>query len=542
MKIHNNINTIIPAAALFIILFDNAAFFRNVAEVYPPSEGSNLLYIISLAIGATGVLILFLALLAARLTLKPLLVVFFITSSILSYFMNSYNVVIDATMIQNILETNTKEWRDLLSPRLFATVFFLGVIPSLIVGLIPVQPLPLRAAAISRLKLIGIALLLILTPVAAFSRFYASFFREHKILRHYANPTFATYSTYKYLRKHTGAAPVIVQPVGTDAMIVRADTAPHRKPRLIIVVVGESARADRFSLNGYKRITNPLLSPEEVISYPDVHSCDTSTASSVPCMFSDLTRAGFSSKKAAARENVLDIARRAGVAVLWRDNNSDSKGVALRVPYEDYKNPDRNTICDGECRDEGMLVGLQEYIDGQKNDILIVLHQMGNHGPAYYKRYPEEFERFTPACKNNQLEQCSTEEINNAYDNAILYTDFFLSKTIELLKKNDPRFETAMFYLSDHGESLGEYGVYLHGMPYALAPEAQTHIAAIAWFGADFPIDQDILESEANRPYSHDNLFHTLLGALDIRTGSYVAGLDLLHNAHKEAEYYNPWP
>lgn len=536
MKIRHTTNVIIPAAAIFIILFDNTAFFRNVSMVYPPAEGSNLLYTLSLATGATGGIVLLLALLASRLTLKPLLVTFLMAGAILGYFMDTYNVVIDSTMIQNLLETNVNESHDLISFKLLTTIFLLGILPSLAVCVISIQPFPLRTTVISRLKLIGIALLLILTPVIAFGQFYASFFREHKILRHYANPTFAIYSTYKYLKKNTGSAPVIVQSIGADAKIFETD----KDRELIIVVVGEAARADRFSLNGYERKTNPLLSREDVIFYPNVQSCDTSTATSVPCMFSDLTRNEFSSKKASSKENVLDIAKRAGVSVLWRDNNSDSKGVALRVTYEDYQNPDNNTICDEECRDEGMLVGLQEYIDAQKNDILIVLHQMGNHGPAYYKRYPKDFEQFIPVCRNNQLEQCSPDEINNAYDNCILYTDSFLSKTIDLLKKNDPRFETAMFYISDHGESLGEHGVYLHGMPYPLAPEAQKNIAATLWFGENFHIDRDILKSEANQPYSHDNLFHTLLGALEIHSESYVSALDILHNAHTSEARNDP--
>ncbi|MBV5305636.1 MAG: phosphoethanolamine--lipid A transferase [Desulfobulbaceae bacterium] len=538
MQTRNNTNIIILAAAIFIILFDNAAFFRNVITVYPPANGNNLLYIISLGIGTTGVLVLLLALLASRLTIKPLLVIFLMTGAIFSYFMNNYNVVIDSTMIQNILETNVHESRDLISLKLLSTLFFLGILPSLAVCVISFRHVPLRVAVISRLKLIGIALLLILIPIFSFSRFYASFFREHKVLRYYANPTYAIYSTYKYLTKNAGSTPVIVQSIGADAKIPESD----KDRELIIVVVGEAARADRFSLNGYERKTNPLLSREDVIFYPNVQSCDTSTATSVPCMFSDLTRAEFSSKKAKTRENILDIVERAGVNVLWRDNNSDSKGVALRVPYEDYMNPDNNTICDEECRDEGMLVGLQEYIDAQKKDILIILHQMGNHGPAYYKRYPKGFEQFTPVCKNNQLEQCSPDEINNAYDNCILYTDFFLSKTIDLLKKNDQHFETALFYISDHGESLGEYGVYLHGMPYPLAPESQKHIAAILWFGENFHINRDTLKSEAQQTYSHDNLFHTLLGALEIHTESYVSALDILRNAHTDEARNDPYP
>lgn len=189
MKVHRTINTIILTAAIFLIVFDNAAFFRNIITVYPLGEGRNLLHVISVGIGATGVLVLLLALLAFRLTVKPLLVIFFMTAAMMSYFMNTYNVVIDSTMIRNILETNVQESRDLLSFKLLATLFFLGLLPSLAVCVIPLERYPFHKAVISRLKLIGIALLLIFIPIVSFSRFYASFFREHKVLRYYANPT-----------------------------------------------------------------------------------------------------------------------------------------------------------------------------------------------------------------------------------------------------------------------------------------------------------------------------------------------------------------
>jgi lipid A ethanolaminephosphotransferase len=522
---------LILTTAVFLILFDNVTFFHNVAKIYPPAEGSNLLYLVSLAMGTTGLMILVFSLLASRLTTKPVLIVFLMLGAGCAYFMNTYNVVIDSVMIQNIMQTNVNEARDLLSFKLLIYLLFLGILPSLLVTILPVQRMTFRESSLSRIKMIGIALVLILIPLFSFSRFYASFFREHKELRYYSNPGYAIYSMYKYLKKNSHAAPVAVQAIGVEANIPETDTTRE----LIIMVVGEAARADRFSLNGYERETNPLLKKEDVIFYPHVQSCDTSTATSVPCMFSDLTRTGFSSGKAEAREDVLDVIQRAGVKVLWRDNNSDSKGVALRVPYEDYKNPDKNTICDEECRDVGMLVGLQEYINNQpQGDILIILHQMGNHGPAYSKRYPQDFERFTPVCTSNQLDQCSQEEISNAYDNAILYTDFFLSKVIALLKENDKGFETAMFYISDHGESLGEYGVYLHGMPYLMAPETQKHIAAIMWFGSNFLIDTAILRGEASREYSHDNLFHTLLGSMEIHTEEYNPKLDVLSNAHKD--------
>ncbi|MCZ7654859.1 MAG: sulfatase-like hydrolase/transferase [Rhodocyclaceae bacterium] len=225
----------------------------------------------------------------------------------------------------------------------------------------------------------------------------------------------------------------------------------------------------------------------KAVSLPNFWACGTSMAVSVPCMFSSNGMGRFSLNQAGSEENLLDVVQRAGVNVLWLDNNSDSKGVALRPLYRNYRSPEINTVCDSECRDEGMLVPLQDYIDSHpKGDILIVLHQMGNHGPAYYKRYPPAFEKYRPACQSKDLSRCSNEEIGNAYDNAILYTDHFLGKTIELLKRNDKHFETALFYLSDHGESLGEGGVYLHGLPRAIAPDSQLHVPAILWFGSGY--------------------------------------------------------
>src|SRR5574344_2490414 len=258
-------------------------------------------------------------------------------------------------------------------------------------------------------------------------------------------------------------------------------------------------------------------------------SCGTSTAHSVPCIFSIFPKYDYSYKKEATTKNVLDVlSNTQDIAILWRDNNSDSKGVALRVDYEDYKTPEKNTICnEDECRDEGMLVGLEDYIEKNKGrDILIVLHQMGNHGPAYYKRYPKEFEKFTPVCKTNQLENCTQEEISNAYDNAILYTDYFLSKTINFLKKYEKSHETALLYMSDHGESLGEKNIYLHGMPYAIAPKEQTNVPMIIWLSDNLIKERNInypfLQEKAKTGnYSHDNIYHSMLGINGISSKTY---------------------
>jgi lipid A ethanolaminephosphotransferase len=297
----------------------------------------------------------------------------------------------------------------------------------------------------------------------------------------------------------------------------------------MIMVVGETARADRFSLNGYLRETNPLLAKQDVVSLSNVTSCGTSTSVSVPCMFSSLGRKGYDKEKALNQENALDVLFDHGVQILWRENNSDSKGVATRMKYEDYKSPTLNPSCEGECRDIGMLSGLDKYIAARKSkDILIVLHQLGNHGPEYYRRYPKEFEKFKPMCMTGELQDCSKEEIDNSYDNAILYTDYFLSKVIDLLKKYDGTHATAMLYVSDHGESLGENGFYLHAAPYMIAPKEQTHVPAIVWMGKHFDYKKEQLLPYKDYTLSHDDIFCSLLIAFEIDTKMCVAKEEML--------------
>jgi lipid A ethanolaminephosphotransferase len=517
---------LIGLTALFLVLFDNFTFFKNVMAIYPPSV-INMVFMCSLSIVLTAVIIMVLSLLCYKYTTKPVLILILVTSSIASYYMNNYNVLIDESMIRNVLETNMSEVSDLLNINLFIYLALTGILPSILVYKIRIRYKTLLKELLSKITVFAVVFLIILAMFFPLSDFYFSFFREHKQLRYYANPTSYIYSIIKYIAHHLDSGEVTVMPIGTDANIPKTDTDRE----LIILVVGETARADRFSLNGYNKETNPLLKKEDIINFPDVHSCGTLTAVSVPCMFSNLTRNGYSESKAESTYNILDVLNIAGVNILWRDNNSNSKGVADRVTYEDYKTPENNTICDDECRDEGMLVGLQEYIDSKETgDILIILHQMGNHGPAYYKRYPKAFEYFTPVCKTNQLENCTSEEINNAYDNAILYTDYFLSKVINLLKQNK-EFETAMFYISDHGESLGENNLYLHGLPYFMAPDAQTHVPAIMWLGENFKIDRDTLKKTATKEYSQDNIFHTLLGLFEVETGLYDSNMDIIKPA-----------
>ncbi|RUM94688.1 MAG: phosphoethanolamine transferase [Thiothrix sp.] len=511
--------------SVFLVLLYNFAFFNNFIGVYPLSS-INLVHLLSLAVLLVSILLILLNFVLIKFTTKPILIVLVMVSSVAAYFMDTYNVIIDTDMIRNILLTDAAESRDLLNYRLLIYVLILGIFPAIYIYKLNIYYGSVAQELVAKIKVIALGLLLMIATTTPLGGFYASFFREHKILRYYTNPLTYIYSYGKYLTEKFSDPSESVTPLGINAR--RSATDVERE--LVILVVGETARSDRFSLNGYKRRTNPLLEKEEVYSFSNVSSCGTSTAISVPCMFSKYNRHQFSNKKAKHTENLLDVLNHAGVHVLWRDNNSSSKGVADRVTYENFKSKENNPVCDTECRDEGMLAGLQDYIGQQTNgDILIVLHQMGNHGPGYYKRYPKSFEKYRPVCKTNQLDECSKEEINNAYDNAILYTDYFLSKVIGLLKKNSNEFETVMIYMSDHGESLGEKGLYLHGLPYFAAPRAQTHVPAVFWFGDNNDdMDHDALIKRRNTPYSHDNLFHTVIGIMELETSVYDREMDIL--------------
>ena len=519
-------NTLVVLVALFITAASNLTFFTNILQTYPLGA-ANALHLASLALVVLAVNALLLAVFGFGRLTKPVLILFLLLSSLAAYFMDSYGVIISNEMLRNAAQTNAAETLDLMTGKLILYALFLGVLPALLIARLPLRRRGWRIELRARAGLLAVLTISIVASFMPFSGFYASLIREHKALRGYANPAYFIYSSVRFANetlatKKTTALTVI----GADAHIPATD----EERELIILVVGETARADRFSINGYGRDTTPYLRDAQAVSFTNLWACGTSTAVSVPCMFSMHGMDKFDLRTAGSRQNLLDVLQHAGVNVLWLDNNSDSKGVASRSQYQNYKLRENNPLCDEECRDEGMLVDLQRTIDSHpKGDIFIVLHQMGNHGPAYYKRYPQAFEKFSPVCKNSDLSQCSNEEIGNAYDNAILYTDYFLGKTIDLLKRNDAKFETALFYVSDHGESLGEKGIYLHGLPRAIAPENQLRVPAVMWLGSGFhDVDKVALEKKRNMHFTHDNLVHTVLGLMEIKTTEYRPELDIL--------------
>ncbi|GAA0693275.1 phosphoethanolamine--lipid A transferase [Marinobacterium maritimum] len=517
---------------LLLCLFYNGPLWRLIGEQPYPSTLDRWLFTAAFFSFVAAIMQLFLGALAWPRLVKPIAIFLLISAASVNYFMESYGILIDKTMVQNLFETDTAEATDLLSIQLLLHMLIKGIVPAVIVLLIPLKRTTLKPQLTAQSLSLFCCITLIGLNAAVLYKDFSSLFRNHREIRNLVVPSNYLYYTSRYLAGAYDPVDHTFQALGTDAVQKRLVSAGNHKPDLLVVVLGETARSMNFSLNGYARDTNPELAKQPVVSFRQVESCGTSTAVSVPCMFSLMARDSYNEDQANYQSNVLDVLQQAGISVLWRDNNSGCKGVCERVPHEDAGqfNPDRDCR-DEECFDEQMLTGLEQWLAQQTGSAVIVLHQKGSHGPAYYKRVPESYAHFTPVCDSNQLQSCSQETITNAYDNSIRYTDHLLSRVIDFLQQQNGLFNTVMLYVSDHGESLGENNIYLHGMPRMIAPDEQKKVPLITWLSDDFQLSHRLptscLQSRKNTPLSHDNLTHSLLGLMNVSTQVYAPELDL---------------
>jgi lipid A ethanolaminephosphotransferase len=470
---------------------------------------------------------------------KPVGVLLLLVAAANSYFMHTYGIVIDPSMMANTVQTDVREVRDLLSWSLLAVLALGVVLPGWWWWRQPVQKLPVRRMLGRQMGLAGLALLLMLVVVWVSFQDLASTMRNQKSLRYMINPFNTIYASTRLVLGQTAQASLPLQPIAEDAALVRASAA-GQPPPLIVLVVGETVRAANFGLAGYARNTTPQLRQlqgrGELAYFAQVTSCGTNTQVSVPCMFSHLGRDGHA-KNSTPYENLLDVLQRAGLQVLWLDNQSGCKGVCDRVPNVSTRELKDPALCpDGECFDEIMLRVLPERLAQLEKaagsalaGTVVVLHQMGNHGPAYFKRTPAEVKVYQPECHSNVLQDCPAQEIVNAYDNAVRYTDHLLGQTVRWLQAQ-PR-PTALLYVSDHGESLGEKGLYLHGMPYMMAPQEQTHVPMALWLSK--PMQSQLgwggacWQKKAAEPVSHDHFFHSVLTLAQVRTRWHKPELDV---------------
>lgn len=529
-------------AALWMGLVGNWPLWRHMLQMSDLAGWRGQLFVLVFAGIVTALMGALMSLLAWRITLKPVLTLLLVMTAALAHFIGSYGVLIDSTMVINALQTDVRETRDLLSLGLLLSLLLIAGPPLLLLWRQPVaQTRWLRRAGWNLAGLAGGLLLAVALALSSFAEL-ASTMRNHKSLRYMITPVNAIWAGVAVAVKTQRAPKGPPEVVGADATLLPRPASA--RPPLVVVVVGETARAANFSLNGYGPLTNPQLAQRPVLSFKDVTSCGTSTAASLPCMFSHLGREEFIKQKQ-SQESLLDVLQRVGLAVLWLDNQSGCKGICDRVPNAQAITPVRKDIplpaglCgeDGECLDEALLHDLDARIaalDPQRvaRGVVLVLHQMGSHGPAYYKRTPPQRKPFQPECQSNALQQCPLDQVRNAYDNTIAYTDLVLARTIDWLQTQQQRFHPSMLYVSDHGESLGENKLFLHGMPYAIAPREQKHVPLIVWLppesAAVAGVDRQCLEQHLDQPLSHDGLYHTVLRLSGVKTSLYRQDWDWL--------------
>ncbi len=519
-------------AALLITIVQNVVYFRKVLQLVDVSIGHNLLFVASMPVTLLVGLNLIFSLILLPYIRKPIVIFLLVIDAFAQYFMQSYGVLIDRGMIQNAVDTTPTETLALITPELGWYLLLSGLLPSLLILWIKVKPVNLTWQNIGyHILNILISILVVVLVATFYYKDYASLMRNNQQLIKNLVPTNMFIGSYSYY-KHNYLKKRVFTPIGLDAHQVAA-VHDNGKKNLVILVVGETTRAQNFALGGYGQPTTPRLAADNVIYFPDTTSCGTATAVSVPCMFSNMPRSHYDGDTADSQDNVLDILQRANVDVLWRENDGGCKDVCLRVPTDDLSHWQLPELCSaGVCLDEALLRNLDHYIDERTKDTVIVLHSIGSHGPTYYQRYPKGMAAFSPTCDSNEIQNCSNQALVNTYDNTIVYIDDMLDKTIKMLQAHGDKFNTAMVYLSDHGESLGENGLYLHGMPYAVAPAQQTHIPMVMWLSPDYikahGVHEGCVKERAGRlPYSQDNLFSTLLGLFNVGTQLYQPELDV---------------
>lgn len=464
---------------------------------------------------------------------KPLVMILLVLSAASDYALKNLGIVINSDMIRNFAETNLREASDFLTFHFICYVALLGVLPAIVVMKTEICFLPWKKELKNRILCFLGGLLTIGLIASCSYKEYASFGRNNNRVRYYVNTFNYIYAVGRYYKRSADAK---------RKFVILDDNPKHQAnetPRVLLLLVGETARAANFSLYGYKNNTNPLLSANnEIIVFNDVASCGTSTAVSLPCMFSNMTRKKFDVTDAQFTQNLLDIAKAADYDVFWKDNDDGCKRVCKRVDNVDAKDDVKSPHCFGSyCHDDVLLEGLESRLQNIKKDTLIVLHMMGSHGPTYFKRYPDRFKKFLPACDTANLQDCTQEEIINTYDNTILYSDYIIASAVEILKRQS-HLQTGMLFVSDHGESLGENNIYLHGLPYAIAPEEQKKVPMILWMSdklqKSLQLNGGCLREKAKQEkFSHDHYFHSVLSLLSIQTKAYDQTLDLLNGCVK---------
>lgn len=511
---------------LFLLAFDNATFWARAAAAFPHSTLQ-----LGVFVAAFAALTVFVAsLFGFRWLLKPVLVALLLIGSSAAWYQDQLGATIDREMIRNVMQTTFAEAHHLITWPFAAHIVLTGLLPAALVLWVRLRPAGLLRDLGIWAGMLALSLAVLAGSLLSDFKAYSAVIREHRDIQAAFMPLAPLAGAWRYAKQELQSGNQVVTPLGLDAH-KGARIVAAAKPVVTVIFAGETARAQNWGANGYERMTSPETLAAGMINFSDVESCGTATAVSLPCMFSNLTEDDYSHTAFRGRENLLDVLSHAGVKVEWIDNNTGDQSIGARTGAGRIKVDPADPACaEGECTDAAFLPILREKLASATEDTVLVFHMIGSHGPAYFLRYPEEFRRFTPDCRTADFNSCTPEEIRNAYDNTLLYSDHILAEASRIMAEQD-KVDTAMLFLSDHGESLGESGLYLHGAPRLFAPETQYKVPMEIWmsegYKAAMGVDTACLAAKSDAPLSQDYMFHTVLGMMDIETEARDGSLDL---------------
>jgi lipid A ethanolaminephosphotransferase len=433
---------------------------------------------------------------------KGLLSLFLILNALAVYFINSYGVIIDESMISNVFNTNYEESSSFFSIKLLLYTLILGILPSIYLFWINLEKGSWKSFFIN----VSLSLLFMVIMVFANASNWLWIDKNSKSLGGLAMPWSYSVNTYlHFLHDYQKNKKEILLP---DATITDSSKS------VVVLVIGESARSQNFSLYGYPKNTNPLLAQTPNLFRFKASSCATYTTAGIKCILEHTNTDDL-------YEILPNYLYRNQVEVIWRSTNWGEPPIHIK----NFLN--KNTLqqqCQGDtCEyDEILLNGLRAQIAASpKNKILVVLHTSTSHGPTYSKKYPPRFETFKPVCNSVELGNCSQTELINAYDNTIVYTDYLLHRVIEDLRQL-PQYNSCMLFVSDHGESLGEKNLYMHGVPISMAPKEQYEIPFLVWLSNSNHKQLKLLPE-----LSQNHVFHSVLRFLDVQSPIYKESMSI---------------
>lgn len=480
-------------------------FFRFVFQNVDTTTFNGVLLILSLVIAMLGAnfFAIYLLFYLSRIFSKILFVLFFVISSIAVYFVMTYSVIIDESMISNVFNTKYEEASSFFSIKFLIYVLVLGILPSIFIVKAKIIKPTFKPFSITS----GLTLLFLLVLVFVNASNWLWIDKNSKRLGGLAMPWSYSVNTSLFFIHEK-------QRNAKETPLPNATITDNEKS-VVVLVIGESARSENFSLYGYKKNTNPLLSKVSNLSFFNANSCATYTTAGVKCILEHTNSSEL-------YEILPNYLYRNNVEVIWRTTNWGEPPVHIKN-YEnrDYLRPK----CEGEdCDYDGILLsGLKEEIKAsKKNKILVILHTSTSHGPTYSKKYPPSFEHFKPVCNSVDLGKCTQDELINAYDNTIVYTDYLLNRVINDLSDLKD-YKSTMLFVSDHGESLGEKNLYMHGVPKSIAPKEQYEIPFIVWLSDE----NQKLKPTKETVLSQNHVFHSVLNFLSVESPIYDENMNI---------------